>query len=403
MAVTLRSARLDEHAAIVAAIGRKAGSGTPPFTLYSTLLNCDPRFRPEHLRIAEHHGQIMAAVLVVDRWMRVGVADVRGAIMTPVVLGPELESQEHCAALMRDTLQWARTSGFAMALLWGQGWLLPRYGFTAGLKRMVAVFERGMPPLSPDALTVRGATSDDAHGLLSCYETATAPLTFAARRSSASWEWQAPSDNQLAEVAVDTVRAVRGYARWSEHDALVRVHEIGVRDDGAALALASRLREVVGNKPIEVVSPPVNQWGRWARRHGAEFRERDADQMADGFGLVRVLNLAAWCKAALPELSRRAAQSEFVARKAALRLETPIGTLGILVDRGNVTLEDDRQAPAVALSFSALHALLAGQRPIADLLDEPGVFVQETESIRLLDVLFPMGYPYCPVPPYFEY
>jgi hypothetical protein len=117
---------------------------------------------------------------------------------------------------------------------------------------------------------------------------------------------------------------------------------------------------------------------------------------------VRVLDLPALLQAIMPELQRRIAHSEFVARRAEVAIESPVGRATLRVNHGRIELGESTTTNAVTLPFHALGPLVAGYQPIGDLLGLAGVFIYGSETQRLLDVLFPESYPHWSFAAYFS-
>ena len=65
-----------------------------------------------------------------------------------------------------------------------------------------------------------------------------------------------------------------------------------------------------------------------------------------------------------------------------------------MAGNGRLAFEDNRDAPLVALPWGALGSLVTGYRGADSLPGQPGVRVEGTQALRLLQVLFPEGYPY---------
>ncbi|HEY0734258.1 MAG TPA: GNAT family N-acetyltransferase [Herpetosiphonaceae bacterium] len=398
--MSVRPARASEYDQIIELIKQTFDPGDEAWVIAAATMREDPRFRPEHLRVFERQGQIVGVVNVIDRFVHIGTAQVRCAIVAPLATAKEHQNTGVGSALMRDTLDWARAGGFQLSMLWGHTWLYPRYGYAPGIKSYSVRLPIDLQPLGDKAYTLRAYKPSDVPALLQVYQAETASMTLAEVRSDQPWEWRPFQPNTTIEVAIDPAGAIRGYARISIPDERMLVGEIAAMDHGAAQALYDRLLYLARERQIQainVIATPDNRWTRLAFRQGAQI----CVASGGGAGMVRVLDLPGLLQTIQPELQRRAARSELVTRKIEVRIESPVGRATVRVDHGRVDLVDGGLTNAVTLPFHALGPLVTGYQPIGELLGLSGVFLYGSETQRLLDVLFPEGYPHWSFAAYF--
>lgn len=401
MAITVRPARPGEYPAVIDLVKAVFGPDDEAWVITAASTGQDPRFRPEHLRVVERDGAIIGMVGVIDRLVHIGAALVRCAIVAPVATAAAHRGAGIASALMRDTLDWARGSGFQLSMLWGHTWLYPRYGYAPGIKSYQVRLDPQLQPLGATGYTLRRATAADAPALREVYQAETAMTTLAEVRSDAPWEWRPHRPTTAIEVAIDPAGAIRGYLRFGVRDGRLEVGEIAAMDRGAAQTLYDRVLYLAREQSaaeIRVTATPDNRWSRLAFGRGAQL----CVGSGGGAGMVRVLDLPALLQAIQPELERRVATSEFSARRADIRIESPVGRTTVRVDHGRVIVDDARSASSVTLPFHALGPLVAGYQPIDALLGQPGVFLHGAGRERLLEVLFPEGYPHWSFAAYFS-
>ncbi len=396
----VRPARPGEYDAIIEMVERRFAPGDGAPRIVEATLRHDPRFKPEHLRVVEVERKIAGMMLFIDRQVRIGTAKVRCGIVAPVATDHGYEGRGVASLVMRDALRWATDAGYHLSMLWGHTWLYPRYGYAPGLKSYDVLLPEHLYPIGDPGYTVRPAMAADTPVIAACYHVSTATTAVAELRSDEPWEWRPADGRQFVEVAVDAVHTVRGYFRALHDEGRLQVREIAAMDDSAAQALYDRLLRIaaeMGRVPVHVTATPDNRWSRWAFLHGASFTIHGGG----GNGMVRVLDMRGFFQAIRPELERRVKLSEYVARTAGIRLETPLGSIGIRVDRGSVSLGEGRGDPLVTLPWGPFGSLVAGYRPAETLVGQPGVRIENEKSVRLLQVLFPEGYPHWPIAAYF--
>jgi predicted N-acetyltransferase YhbS len=397
----VRPARPSEYDEALTLVEQAFPPGDGALVIAAATIRQDPRFRPEHLRVVERDGRIVGMVGVIDRLVHIGSALARCAIIAPLATGPAYQGSGVGSALMRDTLEWARANGFHLSMLWGHTWLYPRYGYAPGIKSYAVAISAQAQPLGDKAYALRPYSAADAPALRQVYQAETATTSLAEVRSDEPWEWRPHSAQTRVEVAVDPAGAIRGYLRAKHNEQQLRIDEIAALDTGAAQALYDRAlylgREQAATE-IHVTAPPNNRWSRLAFMRGAQVRIGSGG----GAGMVRLLDLPSFLQAIQPELERRVAASEFVAKRADIRIETPVGRATVRLDHGQVAIDETRSASSITLPFHALGPLIAGYQPIDELLGLPGVFLRGAGRERLLDVLFPEGYPHWPFAAYFD-
>ena len=395
----VRPARPSEYDEVVALVRDAFPPDDPAADIVIAAVQHDGRFSAELLRVAVDGGRIVGVVNMIDRQIRFGAAEVRCAIVAPVAVAAPHRGSGIGSAVMRDCLEWARRSDFELSMLWGHTWLYPRYGYGPGIKSYSVRLAATAPAFDAAAYALRPYTAADVPALHAVYHAETAGTTLAELRSAEPWEWRPRDPHTLAEVAIDPAGAVRGYFRATPGASALEVGELYALDAGAAEALHDRLLHLAKEQAVAeivVTATPENRWSRIAFAQGAQL----CVGSGGGHGMVRVLDCAAFLRALQPELERRIRHSEYAAGRAALQLETPVGRGTIEVAAGAVAIGEAQAANALLLPFHSLAPLVTGYLPLAQLAGQPGVFVRGADTARLVDVLFPEGYPHWAFAPY---
>ncbi len=397
----VRSARPSEYDEVVEVVRAAFSADDPAARVLTTAIQYDPKFRSEYLRVVSQSGQIVGVVHLIDRFVRIGTAQVRCAIVAPLAVARPHRGKGIGSALMRNSLEWARREGFDLSMLWGHTWLYPRYGYAPGIKHYEVLVSGSLHPVGGSAYALRPATAADAPALMQVYHAETALATLAELRSDEPWEWRAYSSDTAVDVAVDPAGAVRGYMRVTTGVNTLQVGELYAMDNGAAQALYDRLIHLGRERQaveVRVTATPENRWSRLAFAQGAKV----CVSSGSSAGMVRVLDWPGLLKTIRPELERRVQRSEFVTGRTQVQIETPVGRGTILIEQGQVTLGDARSESAVTLPFHALAPLLTGYLPFGELKALTGVFVHGRGVDRLVDLLFPEGLPHWSLAAYFN-
>ena len=349
-------------------------------------VHSDARFMPEHLQVVEVAGQYAGLLLLIDRQVRFGSVLLRCAILVPSYA--EGTDNGAVPAAMREMLRRVAGQGFHLAMRWAPAVSGMEQGFGPGQKTYAVVLPASALPFGDTGYRVRAATTADATALSACYHASTATTTLAEMRSDEPWQWRAAGERQQVDVAADPLGEVRGYVRVVHGDGTLWAPEIAVLDDGPAQALFDHLLRSAAGREICVAATPEQRWSRWAFAHGASL----VVEPGAGYGAIRVLNMRTFLEATLPELERRLQLSEFTGRSGRLRLETPLGSIGLVAEDGRLLLDEGRDAPLVTLPWSALSALVIGYRGVEESASQPGVRIEGARTQRLLQVLFPEAF-----------
>lgn len=389
----IRAARPSEYDEAVELVDAAFDRDDPATAIVTASLRHDARFVPQLLRVAVDGGRVVGTVNLIDRVVRFGAGLVRCAIVAPVAVTADERGAGIGSALMRDSLEWARGAGFELSMLWGHTWLYPRYGYAPGIKSYAVRMASHAAPFGASAYSLRPYGVGDVSALVQVYHAETAGATLAELRSAEPWQWRPRDPLTVVEVAVDPAGAVRGYLRATPGATELEVGELYAMDAGAAAALHDRLLYLAREAnlaEIVVRATPENRWSRLAFGAGAQL----CVGSGGGAGMVRVLDWLAFLRAIQPELERRVRRSELVVGQAAVQFETPVGRGTVEVDGGSVTISAAQAASAVLLPFHGLGPLVTGYQPLGQLAGLAGVFVRGAATERLVDVLFPEGFPH---------
>ena len=112
--------------------------------------------------------------------------------------------------------------------------------------------------------------------------------------------------------------------------------------------------------------------------------------------MIRVLNLASLLKKMEEEFEERLAHSEFHNLTSTLNIISEEGAARLEIAKGKVTVNTDVTAGDCQLNIllASLNPLVTGYKSIHDLLHEGALPVKSKRVMRLIDVLFPKGFPF---------
>ena len=358
-------------------------------------INEDPHFQPGDLRVALVDGNVVSMMMLLRRPLRIGTAVVNGAIIAPVATHPDHQGKRYCSAVMRNAVQYMKTQGFDITILWGNSWLYPHYGYSPAMVKTELVMKSTQKKVNVTSpCQVRSFVTADLESITQIYNHNTVTRTCSEVRSPATWEWRSSGSEVKLEVVTDAEGKVIGYwslgTDWDRHCA----HEVGVLNDEACGIVFNYLLETVKTKGMTefyCITHPTYPFTRFAYLQGSEVRIKSGG----GAGMARVLNPVLLLTAMEKELERRLHHSELHDLEGSLTIVSE-ETVVLHIDQGRVSadIETVRGAFQLDIPLSSFNPLITGYLDINELVKRTHVMVTGgKQALRLIDVLFPAGLP----------
>jgi len=112
--------------------------------------------------------------------------------------------------------------------------------------------------------------------------------------------------------------------------------------------------------------------------------------------MIRVLNLVSLLKKMKKEFKKRLAHSEFHNLTSTLNIVSEESAAELEITQGKVTVNTDITASDCQFNIplASLNPLITGYKSIHYLLQEGALSVKGKKIVRLIDVLFPKGFPF---------
>lgn len=355
----------------------------------------DPNFHEGDLRVTEMEGKIVSMMLIIRRPIRIGTAIVNGAIVAPVATHLKHQRKGYCSAVMRDAVGYMKRQNFDITLLWGHPWLYPKYGYSPAMPypRLVINPER-CKKVEAEPHTLEPFNKHYLKEVTAIYHNNTATRTCAEIRSSELYEWKPRGPHVDFETVVDKKGEIIGYSVFTPQNPGENIAEIGVLNDLACGAVFDHVLQLAKERKIKeffCVVPPDHPFANFAFWKNGEQRITRS-----GAGMIRVLNLVSLFKKMKEEFEMRLAHSEFHNLTSALNIVNKEGTVQLEITEGKVTVKTDVNVGDCQLdiTLASLNPLITGYKSIHDLLREGTFSTKGKKVMRLIDVLFPKGFPF---------
>lgn len=362
----------------------------------------DPNFQKGDLRVVEANGKIVSMMMFIRRPLRIGTATVSGAIVAPVATHPDYQGQGYCSAVMRNAIQYMKSHGFDITVLWGDPWLYPHYGYSPAMLKTELVIrpqQRGSATKGP--YQFRPFTEADLEQLTGIYHSNTATRTCAEVRSPTMCDWRSGGSEAKLEVVTDKKDSVIGYRALGTDWGRPCAHEIGVLNDEACGVIFNSLLDIVEQKSLKefyCIVHPDHPFSRFAFGHDGEIRIR----RGEGAGMARVVNLVSLLIKMEREFERRLYYSELHNLGCTLKISSDEEFAMLEINRGQVSVNPDEGKGDYQLDIplAYLNPLITGYKDIRELGKNPQVKVKGGKrALRLIEVLFPTGFPSGGEPP----
>ena len=371
-------------------------------TIVEVTTSKDTNFEKGDLRVVEADGKIVSMMMLIRKPLRIGTAVVKGAIVAPVATHPDYQRRGYCSAVMRNAVQYMKKQGFDISILHGIPWLYPRYGYSPVMVETKLVIKpKQTEKMAEVPCETRVFTEKDLEQITRIYHLNTATRTLAEIRTPAMWEWKPGGSEATIEVFTNTENQVIGYCAFgTDWESRPCCHEIGVLNDEACRAVFNRILEKAKMKGVEEFYcsiHPQHPFARFAFGCGSEVRIQ-----AKKSGMARVLNLVQMLTKMKKEFERRLCRSEFYNVECSFKLSSGNESAVLIVNKGEVTVSTEKFKGDLQLNIPLKHLnpLITGCKGIRELAKNPEVEVKGGKrAIRLIEVLFPPGFPSGGFPP----
>lgn len=401
--ITVQAANLKEYVKVCDVVDEAFKHSELESKIIKVTTAQDPKFQKGDLRIAKVNGKIVSAMMLIRRPLRIGTAVVDGAIVAPVATHPKYQGKGYCSAIMKDAIHYMKDQGFDLTILWGIPWLYLRYGYSpAMLKPELVINPEQSTSMEKGPHRFRPFTEVDLKEMTAIYHANSARRTCAEVRSPTMSEWQPGGSEVKLEVLTDKKDRVTGYRAlgtdWGGHPC---AHEIGVLNDEACMVILSSLIELAKEKDLKefhCIIHPDHPFSRFAFRCGGEIRIN----RAGGAAMALVLNLASLLTKMKKEFEARLRSSELHDSRCNLKILSEGESVVLKIDRGRVSVNPDgiKADHQFDIPLAHLNPLVTGYSDIRDVLKNPHIKIRGGKrSIRLIEVLFPRGFPFGGCPP----
>jgi GNAT superfamily N-acetyltransferase len=379
MEATFRAIRPDEFETCLD-VWDAAFSDTPReyFRKYFT---GDPWFHPEYTRCAFEQTQMVAALQIVRREVRVGQVTLTMGGIANVGTVPARRSRGYSTQLLREAIALMENEGFDFSMLFtGIHSFYARLGWESVPIQVIEANIRDELPMPVAGYRIRPLADSDLEALCTCYEQCNAGRSLTVVRSPAyvrgwtRWDERTPEDVLVAEVGDKLV----GYVVAPIEEHLI-IQEVGWLPPYAECAFALLLHVAkraaergVMRTRLQLPRDPV--LSGVVRNLFHDFR------YVEYLPMMRVIRLQPMVNKLLPELSRRV---QMVGARGTVRLRLPMGTVGLKAT-GDGVVRDASALPEVVLTQAQWLGLVFGLVG-AEELPEP----IPAHTRALLNVIFP--------------
>ena len=385
-----------EYAEVYEVINKAFKQSELENTMIQVTTSEDSNFRRGDLRVLKVEGKIVSVMMLIRRQLRIGTAVVNGAIVAPVATHPDYQKKGYCSAVMREAVEYMKTQGSDITILWGNPWLYPHYGYSPAMLKTEIVIKPREDNLVENQCEFRPFKETDLERITRIYHSNTATRTCAEIRSPNIWEWKPGGYNAKLEVVTDERQQVIGYLALGTDWGRPCAHEIGVSNDYTCKIIFNHILEKMKSKGLKdfyCIIHPNHPFARFAFWRGCEIRIRSGG----GAGMARILNLISLLFKMEKEFERRLNHSEFQNRQCSLTISSEEESASLDINRGRVSViaENLKSEYQLDIPLSSLNPLVTGYKDISELVKNPNVKVGGGKSaVRLIQILFPNGLPY---------
>ncbi len=366
-------------------------------------------YRTPWIQIARSGGEVVGALSLAPRLMRMGRSTWRVAVLLPLAVKG---GQPDAAAdgLVEQALAAARREGCVAATVLGDPTVFARSGFAPVRPSYASLIPVANVVESESPVRVRGMRPEDMERVQLFQERCARRRPWSVVRDADWWRWQrelwdageewaswrffsSPEDFVVAEREGE----MAGYARLQlgEEPEVLLCTEVEIADDDyeAAAALLWRMRARAVAAERRVIHVPAPRWMPFVAQT-YEIAGQHVTRPAAA-SMMRVLDLPAALADLAEELSHRLAATRYCAYSG--RLVVGFGPDQVVLDiregRVSVSPEEPDEDEGVEVAEKAAVQMLAGYRRPED-LRAAGQIEGAPEDVELLAALFPAREPF---------
>ncbi|GAB4556530.1 MAG: hypothetical protein Kow0047_00080 [Anaerolineae bacterium] len=352
-------------------------------------LKAHPLYRPEVMRVRVMDGRVVAHLRIVDRTLRVGLAEWRMGGISAVCTSPEFRKQGHASALLEDAIQWMTSQGFDMTLLTGIPDFYDRFGYAVCWPTSFMSIPIERAAALDQLVAVAPAGPDDIPDLSSLYEQSWGKRTVSLTRDEPYWRWLCERGGGVW-IARNARGTACGYI-GGLNDREASVAELVADHPDAArslLAFSAHRLQSAGRERMRVLIARGDPVVGWLRR--VVPVQLIEETLPAGGWMARFISLESAMQKMQEEFSVRLLRSTLRDWRGRINFETDLGTVALSWRYGHVTVSSamPRGGFTCRLPQDRLMQLVLGFRTPSDVAMDVDVQIPE-EAIPLLDVLFP--------------
>ncbi len=216
-----------------------------------------PGFDPELSLVAEWGGRPVGHILLIPRLLRVKGVTLRGTILSPLGVLPELQRRGIGGALVREAHDRARRRGYQLVVLTGHPGYYPHFGYrTAMFSWSGIAIRRGHIPREHPVIDERRVTPGDIPHLMDMWHLWFDDVDLAVVPGGSVLDWISPS-RQVTSCAAWIEDRLVGYVRYDSE----RIRGFLAEGPEAAVCLLSHLARRVsgGGDHLEVPVHPESR------------------------------------------------------------------------------------------------------------------------------------------------
>ena len=362
-----------------------------------------------HLDLSEKELDI-SRIAVPTFPMRIGSAVVKMGGVANVGTDEPYRGRGYARLMVDEALSFFTSSGHDVSVLFGIPDLYHKFGYAPALAdtTLTVGIEDSRVVLSEYDMvdhSGRSLKSEDWPFLIDLYDVDNQTRTGTRVRRGGDWTgyrhgtvWNCGTEIMVTE---NLNGSLTGYVTFDDLGDVCRVGDLAGASTDVFPMLLRLIIEGAERRSVdsfEVALPPDHPFVVFCRQCGGTLQTVYHRNQA---GMARIINLHKLFDKITGLLSERLSCSHLAALHGVLEIHTDLGAVTLDIDNGDVQLVAKRATSwSVSLPQVRLIQLIMGYRSVADVGVDDDVQV-DPEALPLLDVLFPVGHPWMPLPDHF--
>ncbi len=358
-----------------------------------------PYFPPEYIRIAVSDGEVLAGLLILPEFVKLGESRFKTAVVGKVFSSNFNNYKGIASRIIRDSLHYIEKHKFNFSYIFRVPRMYQRFGFVPTFFEYhfdLRVRKKVLKRLEPTAYEyrIRRVKPADVPVIQKIHDYCEEGISYSILRTHShySLKWR---EIKNMFVIFDILGRIHGYFYFDiEWKQILTVKEVGCLSRESFEPLfyfILKWAERFGCMYVRFLVPPEFQMLNWLKEAGFSLSPCAISRSA--IGMATIHNTEETLQCLIPEWEKLLHLSDLKYKELELTLLLDSGTFNIFARNGDILISNRLGKNKITIGRDELTYLVMGLESGEDLINE-GIIGISDDAKQLIKILFPKRYPY---------